>query len=341
MELIVPKLYEFFDYDSKEKLGRPLFEFIKTRPDCFFSDKDGNKSINMGKVSYLSSICQKMVEDNLLIRLKTNGIECFNDVYFVKLRPDDFQYPELFRSQLAFGYYDFAYNGFPFIREHFYESVIPIVGINKNGDSDIGTAYYIGENMFVTAGHCILDMLRFSLQYQNGKQIKISEILLDNNCDIDLAIIKADEDISIEPFMLGEPNILDDVLVMGYPPITGMDTILISETGSINTFLPFTQKASNGQVVAGTKSYLSNTDCFMINCRVKGGNSGSPVINKHGLVVGTVVSLPFDNQGGSEKGRYDIMGFGICLSSSYLSGIMCSSNTINVIHFGKYDSLGN
>lgn len=341
MELIVPKLYEFFDYSAKGILGRSLFEFVKDRPEYFYDDKDGNRNINMGMVSYLSSICKKMMKDNLLVRLKTNGVDCLNDVYLVGLRPDNFQKPELFKAQLKYGYYDFAYNGFPFIREHFYESVVPLVGINKNGDSDIGTAYYIGENMFVTAGHCILDMPQFSLQYQNGKQIKISEILLDSNSDIDLAIIKADADISLEPFMLGEPNVLDDVLVMGYPPITGMDTVLISETGSINTFLPFTQKASDGQVVAEAKSYLSNTDCFMINCRVKGGNSGSPVINKHGLVVGTVTSLPFDNQGGSNQGRYDIMGFGICLSSCYLSGIRCSSNTIYVVPSGKYYSRGN
>lgn len=341
MELIVPKLYEFFDYSAKGILGRSLFEFVKDRSEYFYDDKDGNRNINMGMVSYLSSICKKMMKDNLLIRLKTNGVDCLNDVFFVELRPDNFQNPELFKSQLAYGYYDFAYNSFPFIREHFYESVVPFVGINKNGDNDIGTAYYIGEKMFVTAGHCILDMPQFSLQYQNGKHIKISEIHLDSNSDIDIAIIKADEDISLEPFMLGEPNVLDDVLVMGYPPITGMDTVLISETGSINTFLPFTQKASDGQVVAEAKSYLSNTDCFMINCRVKGGNSGSPVINEHGLVVGTVTSLPFDNQGGSKQGRYDIMGFGICLSSRYLSNIMRNPKTIPVIPSSKFYSLSN
>lgn len=321
MELLVPKLYEFFDYQNDGNLGRTLFEFIEPRQDCFFIDEYGTKNINTGKVSYITSICKKMVEDNLLIRLQKSSFGYLNDRYFVYLRPENYNNPELFKERLKYGYYDFAYNGFPFTREHFLDSVVPIVGINKNGDNDIGTAYYIGDNMFVTASHCILDMPKFSLQYQNGNQIKVSSVLFPNNKSIDLAIIKADEEIQLTPFMLGEPNVLDDVLVMGYPPIPGMDAVLISETGSVSTFIPPAQKASAGQVVAETKSYLPPIDYFMINCRVKGGNSGGPVVNEHGLVIGTVVSLVYDSQGGSDGGRYDIMGFGTCLSSKYILNV--------------------
>lgn len=321
MELLVPKLYDFFDYQNDGNLGRTLFEFVESRQDCFFDDKYGYRNINMGKVSYISSICRKMAEDNLLIRLKTNGVECFNDVYFVNLRPDNFQYPELFSSQLAYGYYDFAYNGFPFTRAHFTNSVVPVIGINKKGDYDIGTAYYIDDNEFVTAAHCITGLNKFSLQYQNGKRIKVSAVLFPDNDNIDLAIIKSEEDIQLTPFMLGEPGVLDDILVMGYPPIPGMDTVLISETGTVNTFITPAQKASDGQIIAETKSYLPPMDYFMINCRVKGGNSGGPVINKHGLVIGTVVSLVFDSKGGSDGGRYDLMGFGTCISSEHIPKI--------------------
>lgn len=325
MELLVPKLYDFFDYQNDGKLGRSLFEFIETRHDCFFKDESGGQHINMGRVSYISSICKKMVEDNLLIRLKTNGVECLNDIYSVYLRSDNYQYPDLFKERLKYGYYDFAYNGFPFTREHFFDSVVPIVGINKNGDNDIGTAYYIGDNMFVTAGHCILDIPKFSLQYQNGDQIKVAAVLFPDNDNIDLAIIKSEEDIQLTPFMLGEPGVLDDILVMGYPPIPGMDTVLISETGTVNTFITPVQKASDGQIIAETKSYLPPMDYFMINCRVKGGNSGGPVINKHGLVIGTVVSLVFDSNGGSDGGRYDLMGFGTCISSDYTCSLVKTS----------------
>ena len=74
----MPKLYEFFDYSAKGILGRSLFEFVKDRPEYFYDDKDGNRNINMGMVSYLSSICKKMMKDNLLVRLKTNGVDCLS-----------------------------------------------------------------------------------------------------------------------------------------------------------------------------------------------------------------------------------------------------------------------
>lgn len=340
MELIVPQLYKFFDKVEGGKIGQNLFDFIKTREECFFKDKYGETNMNVSQANYLSTICKKMVEDGLLINLNPSSNSPTTDKYFVHLRPKNFKYPELFEQQLAYGYYDFAYNGLPFIREHFLESVVSIVGINKKGDNDIGTAYYIGDNMFVTARHCVLDLSQFTLQYQNGNQIRVSEVLFTDDKSIDLAIIKADEEIRLTPFMLGEPNVLDDVLVMGYPPIPGMDSVLISETGSISTFIPPAQKASAGQVVAETKSYLPPMDYFMINCRVKGGNSGGPVINEHGLVIGTVVSLVYDSQGGSDGGRYDIMGFGTCLSSKYICNVQQDGVTQEVeLNDGYYSIL--
>lgn len=337
MELLVPKLYEFFDYQDNGKLGRPLFDFIKTRQDCFFYDEFGSKNISMGMVSYISSICNKMVDDNLLIRLKTNGVECLNDVFFVHLRPDNYQYPKLFKEHLAYGYYDFAYNGFPFTRAHFMKSVVPIIGKNKKGDIDIGTAYYIGNNEFVTAAHCILDLSGFRIQYTNGTAIKISEIYLAvSSEDLDLAILKADESIGLLPLLFGQPEVLDSVLTMGYPKIPGMDAVLISETGTISTFIPPAQKASSGQVVAEAQSFLTPMDYFLINCRVKGGNSGGPVINSHGLVVGTVSQLVYDDKDGSDTGRYDIMGFGCCISSEHLLKMHEHHNTKALSFDGNY-----
>ena len=67
---------------------------------------------------------------------------------------------------------------------------------------------------------------------------------------------------------------------------------------------------------------MSTLDFFVITARVKGGNSGSPVINRDGYVVGTVFQIPFDSQGGADGGRYDIMGYGICLPSKYIMDLI-------------------
>lgn len=63
---------------------------------------------------------------------------------------------------------------------------------------------------------------------------------------------------------------------------------------------------------------------------MKGGNSGSPVINEYGKVVGMVFEIPFDSKAGSEGGRYDIMGFGICFPSKYIQELK-NAHTTNAL----------
>ena len=115
---------------------------------------------------------------------------------------------------------------------------------------------------------------------------------------------------------LGE--VLDDVLVMGYPPITGFNAILTSETATVGAY----QKSSTGQVIGAGKPYREHLDFFLINARVKGGNSGGPVINNGGQVIGVVVRLPFDSQSDSNNPRYDLMGYGVCLPSKYIEQLI-------------------
>lgn len=78
---------------------------------------------------------------------------------------------------------------------------------------------------------------------------------------------------------------------------------------------------------------------FIINARVKGGNSGGPVINKSGKVVGTIFQLPMDTQGGSDGGRYDLMGFGVCFPSKYTRLLIDNHIVEAVYQDGEYYSL--
>jgi serine protease Do len=137
--------------------------------------------------------------------------------------------------------------------------------------------------------------------------------------DYDLAILIAKNVWEcIKAIELTNPYVLDDVLTMGYPPIPGLNPILISETSAVASYVQGRQKSSVGQIVAEVGSYMSELDFFVITARVKGGNSGCPVINNEGYVVGTVFQIPFDSYGGSDGGRYDIMGYGVCLPSKYV-----------------------
>lgn len=242
-------------------------------------------------------------------------------------------------SDIQYGAFDFKFNDFVFTFEKFKESVIPIEGVKSNGDHDIGTAFYIGENMFVTAAHCVTGLEKFKLLI-NDSPIRLNEVWLsakDNPGIYDIAIIVAQAP-NLRPFQLSNPNILDNVLLMGYPPIPGMNPILISEKASISTDLQrLIQKTAKGQIVSeDATSYMSPMDYFIINARVKGGNSGSPVINECGKVVGMVFEIPFDNKGGSEGGRYDIMGFGICFPSKYIHELQNTHSTIALKEYQGY-----
>lgn len=101
-------------------------------------------------------------------------------------------------------------------------------------------------------------------------------------------------------------------------PIVGINKKTMTAASISTDTQRLMTKSVTGQVVANSTSYMSSLDYFIINARVKGGNSGSPVINEYGKVIGTVFELPFDAQEGSQTGRYDIMGFGVCLPSKYI-----------------------
>lgn len=123
---------------------------------------------------------------------------------------------------------------------------------------------------------------------------------------------------------------------MGYPPIPCFDLIKVAETASVGVIIQGGPKSVAGQVVAPGKSYLSPLDYFLINARVKGGNSGGPVINGEGKVIGTIVEIPFDSIGGSDTGRYDIMGFGVCLPSRYVNQLLLNPEEKIVLDDGNY-----
>ena len=180
--------------------------------------------------------------------------------------------------------------------------------------------------MFVTAAHCVKGLENFNILMPNNSPLQLSEVWYAKEMsldDYDLAIIRCTEvPKTLRAFKMKNPCVLDEIMTMGYPPIPGLNPVLISETASVASYVNGRQKASTGQVVAEVGSYMSTLDFFVITARVKGGNSGSPVINRDGYVVGTVFQIPFDSQGGVDGGRYDIMGYGICLPSKYIMDLI-------------------
>lgn len=326
----VKEIYDFFShYPNGDKVSASLLEFLQTVPGFDVPDetREGMSKMDMSLGMEYLKICKQMCEDFLLIEVQKPsplGI----DSHYIAVNKVNSYNPEEFVRELDYGLYDFKYRGPAYTRSFFENSVLPIVGVNKvTRKEDIGTCYYIGDNKFVTAAHCVKGLESFNILLPDGSALELMNVSYVNGRDTndyDLAVIEVNGlPIDIKAFQLDSPAVLDEVLTMGYPPIPGLDFVQVAETAKVANYVDEKQNASVGEVTAEVGSYLTRMDYFVITARVKGGNSGAPVIH-NGCVIGTVVWIPFDNQSGTEGVRYDIMGYGVCLPSKYIRELLAN-----------------
>lgn len=330
--LKVKDIIDFFNTPIDKGKANSLLALLHTIPNFTRLNKDdGSEEISLGMITEYYHICQKMCDDLILTNVNpTEMIRAYKQ-YIFSLLPDVLSEQSVFRHQLEYGYYDFKYRGFVYTRDYFMNSVLPIEETKDDGNHDIGTAFYIGNNCFVTAAHCVKDCAYFKLLNSDGHPIVLKEIWFakgDEMSKCDIAVLLVDGELGIPAFDLSEPAILDEVLIMGYPPVSGFNAIQTSETATVGAYM--NQKSSTGQVVGSDTPYILPMEFFLINARVKGGSSGGPVINNTGQVIGVVVSLPFDNQSDSDNPRYDLMGYGMCLPSKYIEQLLQVHDSVPV-----------
>jgi len=269
----------------------------------------GSSMMDLGLVNETDKICKKMCDDCFLIQVKSEIFVGNNRYIGIEARGGKS------KEALANHTYDCKYLGFPYTRQLYLSSVRPIAGINKKDKPDIGTVFKVASNVYATARHCVIDMKQFNVYDENNNPIHIKEIIVSNNGNIDIALLVTEVPVDGNVFQLDEPHVLEDILVMGYPPISGMLPFLVCEKGQMSA----TMKSTIGANVGETKDYLRGLECFLISARVKGGSSGSPVVNEYGNACGIVVSLPSDTD---YPERIDLMGYGACLPSNYIEAML-------------------
>jgi len=262
-------------------------------------------------VSDIRNICQKFTNESLLIHTGIKDHPFTGDTYY------NLSFSEHWAS---YGVYDFIIYGFLSIRNHFYSSVRPVVVQNSNGDHDIGTCFVIGGNFVVTAFHCIESMKSIQIPDLSGSPVRTKKIWTSSDKS-DIAVIELEKNyFSATPaFQFNHGEILDNVLTMGYPPISGFDAIQFAEIATVNSNL----KSSSGSIVGQDTSYLDGQDYMLINARVKGGNSGAPIINKRGAVVGMLVNIPTNPK---DARQLDTLGYGVAIPSKALQQLFQDIN---------------
>lgn len=224
----------------------------------------------------------------------------------------------------SYNAYEHLCTGLLGIRNKFKTSVLPVLRFPKNEALDIGTAFYLltSTGLFlITAAHCILGKEKIQILNHKKQTIIPEKIYVSPNDKIDIAALKIGNlEEGVFPFWLGDSKILEEILIMGYPPIPGFDAFLISDTATINSEL----KSSSGKLLGEEQSYLNSLDFMLINARVKGGNSGSPIINKYGYVIGILVNIPTDPQNNKEL---DKLGYGLGMSAKEIAKITLLINS--------------
>lgn len=191
------------------------------------------------------------------------------------------------RPMAAYGSYEFVAFGPSKIREYFSNSVVKLI-ITEGEKEHVGTGFLMHDGMLVTAAHCVEKGANIRIEGWDPAKAPllriavfgeyVSKPFVAERGKVDVAILEfaTDTFANVPKFQLWQESVLDDILVMGYPQLSGFQSGLI---------------ASKGEVISKELSTARNQPLIIFSASVKGGNSGGPLINRYGKVVGLVTNL--------------------------------------------------
>lgn len=308
---LVIKLLEYFRVD-KENDGPIAKRSIKK-----FCDKYKGKYDFTKQPWILSAICKRIYEAGYMMCLKSRGGLGLEDNYLFHLNKVEFF--ESDKDRLMYFFNSIVY-GFEYVYKMYKNIVVPLVWERDNGDYSMGTGFKFLDGI-VTAKHCITDAKNLQIKGYRAEELKDVSVYISDNESVDVAFIKTGR--TENPLIYcDEGKVMDEVLVMGYPKIPAFTSFLTAEKATISSKADARITPTKGYISAYGYEYLTKTSALLITAKIRGGNSGGPVINQAGCVVGIACQIP--NYDG-EIGSYDDLGYGIAVPSSYLTKIVSSS----------------
>lgn len=186
--------------------------------------------------------------------------------------------------------------GFEFIINRYRNSVFKVENTANNNAMDIGTGFLHirGKDELLVTNYHVLE---------NAKKIKVYDVddkeilfeLLHSNSENDIALVKLKRKCDSPNGFIFNPvqKVLSEIITIGYPSIPmAKEAYQIYHKGEINSHM---------------EDYRGNK-LFLISAKTSSGNSGSPVIDKNGLVVGMVARELFEKGALLEKGKLAYIG---------------------------------
>lgn len=238
-------------------------------------------------------ICEILTQKRVLLCTRVGGMESLTANYlFLPANEENF----LQKHPATVYRLNCTVYGFRYIYSTYREHVLPIV-VKKNGVISVGTCFRFHSGI-LTAKHC-LDVDEVCIPGFASEQLQNCKVLISDKEDIDMAYIELNQPQLL--LVAGNANVLDDVLVMGYPKIPQFFAFCAAERATISSI------PTRGAIASLADQYLSSNagPLMLVTARIRGGNSGGPIIDSNGAVVGVAFSEPMS------EGNYDEMGYGV------------------------------
>lgn len=313
---LIVELLEYFDTENESvRLDqKTVIDFC-----CKFNNSNCTIS-NEIQPNIIVKICDILCQNNLLLSVTRDGIfGSMNNYAFIM---NDRNSWKLSRDYYINSYNSLVY-GFEYVYKIYKDIVLPIIACDNKGQQYMGTCFKFHKGI-VTARHCLTDGCKIMIKGYSAKTLNKAIVYVSKNRNVDIAYIHLNEETQI---FATEPKVLDEVLVMGYPMIPRFLGFCTAEKATISTIANLRMTPSRGSIAAIADEMFTKdvTELMLITAKIKGGNSGGPVINKDGCVVGVSFS---DAKGEGES--YDDLGYGIACPISILDKVVAERETLDV-----------
>lgn len=266
------------------------------------------------------TICDRLCDVTPLNCLRRDSNLGYNNCYYWSGAFNDgtfyFELPQLKRKPF-YDCWENAVFGPRYTYRKYKNCVLPLVYTNQDDDHEIGTSFLCGNNVIITARHCIEGAKSISFGKIEFNKYKNATVYFHNNPNIDVAVIIIEPQDQLGLILSNECEIFDKVITMGYPKIPGFTCFQTAEEAVISAIPEKRFSVTEGQVAAEAQQIWCRENLFLVTAKIKGGNSGVPVINQFGNCIGIVSSVPFSN-----SDKYDDLGYGTVMPAKFAIEIL-------------------
>jgi serine protease Do len=321
---LVIEIVEYFSLNQGDINNKSILGFCERYTT---TDERGNKEL-LFNITDLITICDILCKHNIMTRMKLDVVMGINNNYCSVIRDQEAWKGNRISQSIRLNAMVF---GFKYIYDLYKDTVFPIEVFMTDDSRSLGTCFRFLHGI-ITAKHCLFDdqdnvgkcrIKNISIKGYTGKMLSSAKIYISQNKDIDLAYI-TEIPVNHTTPSIDEGKVLDDVLVMGYPRVPNFHCFLTAEKATISSISSASDRLTptRGAIAAIGSAVSPHEELMLITARIRGGNSGGPVIGSNGCVVGVSTSLPY----GEGLTLYDDMGYGVAYPISHAVRIANEKN---------------